>query len=66
MPDGDRPWHLLQGQPRANNGAVSYTYDPVGNRTQMNSTLAAIASGAFSYDADDRLALDAYDLHPSF
>ena len=27
----------------------------------MNSTLAAVPSGAFSYDADDRLALDTYD-----
>lgn len=41
--------------------ALGGMYDPVGNRTQMNSTLAAVPAGSFSYDADDRLALDTYD-----
>ena len=51
----------IASDPAGNNGAVNYTYDPVGNRTQMSSTLAAVPSGAFGYDADDRLALDTYD-----
>jgi len=43
------------------NGAVGYTYDAVGNRTQTTSTLAGISGGAFTYDADDRLTTDTYD-----
>jgi RHS repeat-associated protein len=51
----------VSGAPVGPNGAVSYTYDPVGNRTQLTSTLAGIASQASTYDADDRLTSDAYD-----
>ena len=36
-------------------------YDPVGNRTQQTSTVPAISSGSFGYDADDRLSGDVYD-----
>ena len=36
-------------------------YDPVGNRTQQTSTVPAISSGSFGYDADDRLSADVYD-----
>jgi RHS repeat-associated protein len=43
------------------NGSVAYTYDSVGNRLQASATLAGIAAGAFTYDADDRLATDVYD-----
>ena len=43
------------------NGAVSYSYDPVGNRTQTTSSLAGVSAGSFSYDADDRLSTDTYD-----
>lgn len=51
----------VASDPAGNNGTVGYTYDPVGNRTQMSSTLGAVPAGAFSYDADDHLALDTYD-----
>src|SRR5579864_3740016 len=51
----------IASDPAGNNGAVNYTYDAVGNRTQMSSTLAAVPSGAFGYDADDRLNTDVYD-----
>jgi RHS repeat-associated protein len=44
-----------------NNGTVNYTYDSVGNRMQMTSTLGAVPGGTFSYDANDRLALDTWD-----
>jgi YD repeat-containing protein len=51
----------IAGDPAANNGVVGYVYDPVGNRTQVTSTLAAIPAGGVGYDADDRLTSDAYD-----
>jgi len=41
---------------------VNYTYDPVGNRKQMTSTLPGVAAGLFNYDANDRFtAGDTYD-----
>src|SRR5215472_6228699 len=51
----------ITGDPGGRNGTVSYTYDAVGNRLQMNSTLAAVPPGSFSYDANDRLTTDTYD-----
>lgn len=51
----------ITGDPAGNNGTVNYTYDPVGNRTNMTSTLAAVPGGSFSYDANDRLSIDSYD-----
>jgi RHS repeat-associated protein len=44
------------------NGVVNYTYDAVGNRKQLNSTVPAIpASGLLNYDANDRTTTDPYD-----
>jgi RHS repeat-associated protein len=44
------------------NGAVTYAYDSVGNRTQVSSTLPAIpATGLLQYDGNDRTLTDAYD-----
>jgi RHS repeat-associated protein len=44
------------------NGAIGYTYDAVGNRKQISSTVAAIpATGLLNYDANDRTATDQYD-----
>jgi len=40
---------------------VGYSYDAVGNRLQMTSTLSAIPGGSFSYDANDRLTTDNWD-----
>ena len=52
----------IQSDPAGNNGAVNYTqYDPVGNRQVMSSTLNAVPSGSFSYDANDRLSTDTID-----
>jgi YD repeat-containing protein len=51
----------IASDPGGNNGSIGYTYDPVGNRTQQTSTVPAITSGGFGYDADDRLAGDVYD-----
>ena len=40
----------------ANIGAISYQYDPVGNRTNRTSGIAAVPSQpSLSYDADDQL-----------
>jgi hypothetical protein len=43
------------------NGAVSYVYDPVGNRTQKVSTLPGYPGGLTNYNANDQLSTDAYD-----
>jgi len=43
------------------NGNVSYTYDPVGNRTQKVSTLPGYPGGLTNYNANDQLATDTYD-----
>ena len=52
----------ITADPAGNNGTVSYTqYDAVGNRQAMTSTLSAVPSGSFSYDNNDRLAIDTYD-----
>jgi RHS repeat-associated protein len=43
------------------NGALGYTYDPVGNRLNRTSTVAAVAATVLGYDANDRVTTDAYD-----
>ena len=43
------------------NGTVSYQYDAVGNRKQLNSTLPAVPTGLLNYDANDRIATQVYD-----
>jgi RHS repeat-associated protein len=43
------------------NGAASYTYDPVGNRTQKVSTIPGFPGGLTNYNANDQLATDTYD-----
>ena len=44
-----------------NNGAVSYTYDPVGNRLSRNSTLAPVPNATQTFDDNDRLIGESYD-----
>jgi hypothetical protein len=44
----------------ANNGALAYALDPVGNRKSMTSTLAALQGQTFTYDADDRISGDTF------
>ena len=46
------------------NGALGYVYDSVGNRKTLNSTLPALVSGVWYYDANDRttgITGDTYD-----
>jgi RHS repeat-associated protein len=51
----------IASDPYSVNGLVSYTYDPVGNRTQKTSTLPGMPGTASSYNANDQLATDTYD-----
>jgi YD repeat-containing protein len=41
------------------NGSISYTYDAVGNRQTITSSVSAIpSSGTLFYDANDRTSTD--------
>src|SRR5262249_21333977 len=52
----------ISGDPvSANNGSLTYVLDAEGNRQVRSSTLAALAAQSFTFDANDRLASDAYD-----
>src|SRR5262249_45989072 len=51
----------VSAHPASGNGALNYTYAPVGNRLSRNSTLAAVLSTTSAYDANDRLTSDSYD-----
>ena len=51
----------VTADPHNNNGVASYTYDNVGNRKTLSSTLPPAGGVTYSYDADDRLASDQYD-----
>jgi len=51
----------VSADPNNKNGAGSYTYDNVGNRKTLSSTLPPAGANNYSYDADDRLASDQYD-----
>ncbi|MBI1790799.1 MAG: hypothetical protein HYR60_24995, partial [Acidobacteria bacterium] len=45
------------------NGAIGYTYDAVGNRLTRTSTVGPVPPAAYTYDANDRLTIDTYDLN---
>jgi hypothetical protein len=47
----------------ANNGQISYGYDAVGNRLTRTSSISAIPTTTNSYDANDRLTTDTYDIN---
>jgi RHS repeat-associated protein len=51
----------IGSDPNAVNGSVTYTYDPVGNRTQKTSTLPGFPGGLLNYNANDQLTTDTYD-----
>jgi RHS repeat-associated protein len=62
----DNDYRLLSetiaSDPGGNNGAETYTYDAVGNRLTLNSTIPSLSgSMSYSYDANDRLTTDTYD-----
>ena len=45
------------------NGALTYAIDAAGNRSSRASALAALPPQSFSYDANDELTNDGYDLN---
>ena len=52
----------IASDPGGQNGTVGYTYDAVGDRKQVTSTVPAIPAGTMFYDANDRFtAGDTYD-----
>jgi len=62
----DNDYHLqsetIASDPGGNNGAETYTYDAVGNRKTINSTIPSLAgANSYTYDANDRLSIDTYD-----
>ena len=48
----------IGADPNRINGAVTYTYDAVRNRTQKVSTLPGYPGGLINYNADDQLSTD--------
>jgi RHS repeat-associated protein len=53
----------VTGDASGANGGVTYSLDPAGNRLSRTSTLAAIPTTTYTYDANDQLATDDYDLN---
>ena len=53
---------IISNDPASNNGAIGYTYDPVGNRQQRTSSVSAVPMQNFTgqYDQDDHLAATGY------
>ncbi|MCE7980699.1 MAG: tandem-95 repeat protein [Caldilinea sp. CFX5] len=51
----------IANDPNGINGAIGYSYDPVGNRLARTSTVAPVPAATYSYDANDRLLSDSYD-----
>lgn len=45
------------------NGTIGYSYDPVGNRLSRTSTVSPVPAATYSYDANDRLISDGYDVN---
>lgn len=51
----------IASDPTNNNGSVSYSLDPVGNRLSDSSTISGINSVAGTFNADDELSTETYD-----
>jgi YD repeat-containing protein len=51
----------VAGAPSGDNGAASYTLDPVGNRDSVVSSLGEVSSGSWGCNADDQVSLEIYD-----
>ena len=47
--------------PSKNDGSVSYSLDPVGNRLSDTSSLPGIDAGSWSYNSDDEVSSESYD-----
>jgi RHS repeat-associated protein len=53
----------IASDPGGNNGSVSYGLDPVGNRTSATSTFSSLSPGFGSYNADDEVSSESYELN---
>lgn len=52
----------ISSDPAGNNGTEGYTYDNVGNRLTLNSTIPSLSGAvSYAYDSNDRLSTDTYD-----
>jgi RHS repeat-associated protein len=51
----------IASDPNSMNGAVSYSYDAVGNRLQKTSTLPGFPGASSTYNANDELTTDSCD-----
>jgi RHS repeat-associated protein len=51
----------IAADPHSINGAVTYVYDKVGNRTSKTSTLPGYPGGTLNYNSNDQLTTDTYD-----
>ena len=58
---------IVKNDPASNNGAINYTYDPVGNRQQRTSSVSAVPMQNFTgqYDQDDHLTATGYTYDPN-
>jgi RHS repeat-associated protein len=57
--------YRLKSETINTSGQIGYQYDPVGNRLQRTSTVAAVPAATYTYDPDDRLNSDTYDANGS-
>ena len=53
----------IAADPIGNNGTSAYTLDPVGNRTSDTSSISGITAGSSTFNADDLLSTESYDLN---
>ncbi len=51
----------VNNAPGNKNGTVSYTLDPVGNRTSASSSISGLSPISGTYNQDDQLASETYD-----
>jgi RHS repeat-associated protein len=51
----------VTGDTSGENGAVGYTLDPVGNRSQDTSSLNGVSPGNWTYNSDDEVNSETYD-----
>jgi RHS repeat-associated protein len=53
----------VSNAPNAINGAVSYTYDSVGNRQRRDGTLGPVSNQVSTFNGNDQLNCEQYDLN---
>jgi RHS repeat-associated protein len=53
----------ISADPSTENGNLSYGLDPVGNRLTISSSLNGVSSGTYSFNLDDEINSESYDLN---